>query len=75
MEVIWAVRGAASWSREVVLPNGAIELMINFGPTQKVVGYGDLDVDESYRSAWLAGIQDQPLAIASPAGVSRMGGA
>lgn len=73
MEVIWAVRGAASWSREVVLPNGAIELMINFGPTQKVIGYGDAAADDDFRLAWIAGIQDQPLAIASPDGVDHMG--
>lgn len=73
VEVIWAVKGAASWSREVVLPNGAIELMINFGPTQKVVAYGDEAVDDDFRMAWLAGIQDQPLAIASPDGSDHMG--
>jgi len=73
VEVIWAVRGAAAWSSEVVLPNGAIELIINFGPTQKVLGYGDIAANEDFRQAWLAGIQDQPLVIASPHGADHLG--
>jgi AraC-like DNA-binding protein len=73
VQCIWMVDGFASFDREAVLPNGVIELMINFGPTQKVIGYGDVAVDEDFRDAWLAGIQDRPLVIASPGGSNHMG--
>lgn len=72
VDVIWGVRGALSYWREVVLPNGAVELMINFGPVQKVIAYGDIEVDDSFRASWIAGMQDQPLVIASPFGSNHM---
>lgn len=67
------VDGFAPFAREAVLPNGVVELMINFGPTQKVHAYGDRTVDEDFRDAWLAGIQDRPLVIGSPHGTDHMG--
>lgn len=73
VEVIWGVRGHAEFTREAVLPNGVVELMVNFGPTQKVHAYGDRVVDEDYRRAWLAGLQDGPLVIGSPDGTDHMG--
>jgi AraC-like DNA-binding protein len=73
IEVIWGVRGYASFTREAVLPNGVVELMINFGPVQKVHAYADRAVDEDFRRAWLAGMQDGPLVIGSPDGVDHMG--
>jgi AraC-like DNA-binding protein len=73
IEVIWGVSGAHDFHSEAVLPNGVVELMVNFGPVQKVVGYGDRVVDESFRRFWVAGIQDRPLVIASPQGANHMG--
>lgn len=69
----WMVDGAAPFDREAVLPNGVVELMVNFGPTQKVVGYGDSAADENFTDAWLAGMQEQPLVIASPNGTDHLG--
>jgi AraC-like DNA-binding protein len=73
IDVIWGVSGAHAHHSEVVLPNGVVELMVNFGPVQKVIGYGDRTVDESFRRFWIAGIQDRPLVIASPLGANHMG--
>lgn len=73
VECIWGVRGAADYSREAVLPNGVVELMINFGPTQKVHAYGEREVEEPFHRAWLAGIQDQRLIVGSPEGSDHMG--
>lgn len=73
VDTIWGVRGSTFFTREAVLPNGAVELMINFGPTQKVHGYGDAPADDAFRRYWLAGIQDQPLLIGSPEGSDHMG--
>jgi AraC-like DNA-binding protein len=72
VEVIWGVRGSAGFDREVILPNGAIELMVTFGPTQKVHAYGDRRVDETFGRAWVAGIQDEPLTIGSPWGADHV---
>jgi AraC-like DNA-binding protein len=72
IDCVWGVRGSTFFSQEVILPNGAIELMVNFGPTQKVHAYGERTVDESFRRYWLAGIQDRPLVIGSPNGTDHM---
>ncbi|HEX2090758.1 MAG TPA: helix-turn-helix domain-containing protein [Longimicrobiaceae bacterium] len=73
VELIWGARGPGELTREAVLPNGAAELMINFGPRQKVLAYGDRSVNEDFARAWLAGIQDQPLVIGSPEGCDHLG--
>ncbi|MEQ9398968.1 MAG: AraC family transcriptional regulator [Longimicrobiales bacterium] len=72
VECLWGVRGSAHYHVESVLPNGAMELMINFGPRQTVVGYGDRVADDPFDRAWLAGIQDQRLVHASPAGADHI---
>lgn len=73
VELIWMVRGVGPYDREAVLPNGVVELMVNFGPTQKVWAYGDRAVDEDFVDFWVAGMQDRPLVIGSPDGFDHMG--
>ena len=68
VECFWGVRGSAHYHVESVLPNGAIELMVNLGPGQKIIAYGDRNAEDTFNRAWLAGIQDQPLVHASPEG-------
>jgi AraC-like DNA-binding protein len=46
--------------------------MVNFGPSQKVVAYGDRRADDEFRRAWIAGIQDRPLVHASPEGANHV---
>jgi AraC-like DNA-binding protein len=72
VETIWGVRGMGTDPVEAVVPNGAIELMVNFGPTQEVVGRGDHTVLERYRYAWLAGIQDRRLVHCSRLGADHI---
>lgn len=72
VEAIWGVRGRGPFGREVILPNGATELMINFGPRQRVHAYGERPVDESFGEAWLAGIQEEPLTIGSSDGCDHL---
>jgi AraC-like DNA-binding protein len=67
VECIWAVRGTAPYRRSSVLPNGALQLMVNFGLPHRVIGFGASRADRTYRDAWIAGLQDAPLAIESPA--------
>jgi AraC-like DNA-binding protein len=68
VEAIWGVRGIAHYHVESVVPNGALELMVNFGPPQAVVAYGDRKAGDHFGRAWLAGMQDQRLVHAAPAG-------
>lgn len=68
VECVWGVRGSAEYHVEAVVPNGAMELMVSLGPRQKVVAFGERTVDETFDTAWLAGIQDQRLVHASEHG-------
>ncbi|MGH7539515.1 MAG: AraC family transcriptional regulator [Gemmatimonadota bacterium] len=72
VDSFWGVRGSAHYHVESVLPNGAIELMVNFGPRQKVVAYGERDAQDEFRRAWIAGIQDQRVVHASPEGANHI---
>lgn len=72
IDSFWGVRGSAHYHVESVLPNGAIELMVNFGPRQKVVAYGEHAAEDEFRRAWIAGIQDQRLVHASPEGANHI---
>jgi len=72
VDTIWGVRGSAHYHVEAVLPNGAIELMINLGPPQRVIAYGDREVDEPFTDAWIAGIQYERLVHASPRGADHI---
>lgn len=72
VDSFWGVRGSAHYHIESVLPNGAIELMVNFGPRQTVVAYGDREAHDEFRRAWIAGIQDQRVVHASPEGANHI---
>lgn len=63
---IWAVRGSAGYRRAAVLPNGAIQLMVNFGAPHGVTAIADRRADLTFARAWIAGMQEAPLAIVSP---------
>ena len=60
---IWAVSGPVPVAAETVLPNGVVELIFNLGPPHRVVD--DRGGQRWYREAWLAGMQQGPLTIAS----------
>lgn len=66
VECLWSVRGRGPYRRAQVLPNGALQLMLNFGAPHRVLGYGSRVVDEAHRRAWVAGLQLQPLEIEAP---------
>lgn len=72
VELVWGVRGFADHSVEAVLPNGAVELMVSFGPEQRIVEHGERRLDDCYREAWLAGIQDRRLVHASDHGADHI---
>jgi len=60
----WGVRGSLGvldYHMESVLPSGSVELMLNFGARQRVRAYGERSADDVFETAWVAGLQDQPL--------------
>lgn len=63
IELIWAVQGTPDYTREKVLPNGAIELIINLGSYHKVVSKAAHRRFEVYRESWLAGLQEESIII------------
>jgi AraC-like DNA-binding protein len=65
VELIWFVTGRGEWSRERVLPNGAIELIFNLGAPHRVEADSDPTRFERFRNAWIAGFQHRGLVIAS----------
>lgn len=72
VETIWGVRGHGGYTLEAVMPNGAVELMVNFGPPQHVVAHGERELADTYKDAWLAGMQDRRLVHASPNGADHI---
>lgn len=62
VELIWIVEGMPTVAADRVLPNGVVELIINLGAPHRVVhGRGFT----RHRRAWVAGMQQGPLDIAS----------
>jgi AraC-like DNA-binding protein len=66
VEVIWGTRGPAPYRRAMVLPNGALRLMMNFGAAHRLLRCAGRDLHRGFAGTWVAGMQDQPLAIESP---------
>lgn len=67
VELVWAVQGSTFYHREVVLPNGAMELMLNYGSVQRVLSIGERALRHEHRRHWLSGLQAGPLEIESAA--------
>lgn len=61
----WEVRGELAPFSERVLPNGALEVMVNLGPIHHLV---DGDVRTRWDHAWLSGLHERAIAIESADG-------
>ncbi|MCW5634315.1 MAG: AraC family transcriptional regulator [Rubrivivax sp.] len=66
VELIWAVRGAAPYRRAAVLPNGAVQLMLNFGAAHRLLRCAGRAAQREFDGAWVAGLQELPLEIEAP---------
>lgn len=64
----WEVRGTFPHTREHILPMGDLALMVNLGPEQLLEDRDDPGRIETFREAWISGLQHQHLTIASPGG-------
>jgi AraC-like DNA-binding protein len=60
---MWAYAGPTSHRRKRVLPNGRVELLINFGDPYRLLDYRGAD---QCRIAWLGGPQVGPLVLQQP---------
>jgi len=61
----WEVEGALSAFRETLLPNGAVEVMINLGPPHRVLSATGQGV---WERAWFSGLHEHSIIIESLAG-------
>ena len=66
VQVIWLVRGQLFYRREKVIPDGTMELILNFGPPYRV--YEDDPEQQTprfyqTRKAWIVGTQEEYLMI------------
>jgi len=67
---LWAYSGPTSHRRKRALPNGKLELLLNFGEPYRILnGRGT----ERCRIAWLGGQQQGPLLVEQPARQDVMG--
>jgi AraC-like DNA-binding protein len=66
VESIWSVCGTAPYRRAAVLPNGAVQLMVNFGDPHRVLAFGDRAEVRHFGRTWVAGLQDDALTIEAP---------
>jgi len=63
VEVVWYFKGPTSSARKRILPNGTVEMLVNFGePYRTISGAGP----ELLKTAWLAGLQSGPMVGAQP---------
>jgi AraC-like DNA-binding protein len=64
VEHLWIVRGylGANW-RNMILPDGAMELIINLGDPQKLCQRDDLAKHTVFRHSWISGERTAPIVI------------
>lgn len=65
VQFVWISKGENDTTKSRILPNGVIELIINFGHKQKTLKAGTLQTDKYFIDYWVAGIQTKPLFIQS----------
>ena len=63
VEIIWIVNGVPGYNREMVLPNGAIEVIFNFGSYHKLVDKTNHERFQVFRDCWIAGLQEDSIVI------------
>jgi AraC-like DNA-binding protein len=73
VELLWSLDDVPPYRREVVLPNGAVELIFNLGAPHKVVDRDDFARFRLFRRSWVAGMQRGPIVIEATAGSRLVG--
>ena len=64
VEHLWMVRGRlpGRW-RNMILPDGAMELIINLGDPQRLCALDDPERQTVFRSSWVSGERTEPIII------------
>ncbi|MEP7322334.1 MAG: helix-turn-helix transcriptional regulator [Saprospiraceae bacterium] len=65
VQFIWISKGANDTTKSKILPNGVIELILNFGNKQKTLNPDTFKTDKYFKSFWVAGLQTKPIIIQS----------
>lgn len=69
---LWATSAQTAAFREKVIPRETVELMVNFGGRQLVHWPGRSMNTQSFRRAWVSGLQTECLEIESPSAAQLM---
>jgi AraC-like DNA-binding protein len=74
VEHLWIVRGhlPASW-RNMILPDGAMELIINLGDPQTLCALNDPKQRTVFRHSWISGERTEPIVIDELGGINLAG--
>jgi AraC-like DNA-binding protein len=64
VEHLWMARGylPMRW-RNMILPDGAMELIVNLGDPQKLCARGNPEKDTIFRESWISGERTAPIVI------------
>ena len=65
VQFVWISKGKDDTTKSRILPNGVIELIVNFGNKQKTLKATSLKTEKYFYNYWVAGIQTKPLFIQS----------
>lgn len=65
VQFLWVSKGDNDTTKSRILPNGVVELIINFGDKQMTLKEDTLKIDKYFTNYWVAGIQSKPLFIQS----------
>jgi len=65
IQFIWISKGEYDTTKSKILPNGVIELILNFGNKQKTLKLDTLKTDRLFKHFWVAGLQSKPIIIQS----------
>jgi AraC-like DNA-binding protein len=65
VQFIWISKGENDTTKSKILPNGVIELILNFGNRQKTLDSNTLKTDKYFKNFWVAGLQSHPIIIQS----------
>lgn len=65
IQFIWVSKGENDTTKTKILPNGAVELILNFGDRQYTLDPQSLEINGTYYRYWVAGLQTRPIIIQS----------
>ena len=74
VEHLWMVRGRLPGRlRNMILPDGAMELIVNLGDPQRLCSPDDPERQTVFRSSWVSGERTEPIVIAEAGYVHLIG--